>query len=306
MSILDFKRTALCSDIWDENNFLRNDVNTFVISAFRSFFKNMNIKGYESFTKDIVIGSSLATYYYTDTSDFDVKLIYDEYEFIKYNPTYADKDSISDILIDAGRSNYYLTANVLDTNHAIDAYFYSRSEYEPVNLNKFDSLYSINENRWIQEPKDMDSDFSPDYVLNYAWDKAQNYVSSIVTDMSKAKKSLVDLICLRDYLRSLDEDDIENMKYFFIRKFNEVNDAVEDLIKDRQDLRELRCHGFEKDNLRSDLEKMFGSFNYSDENLIFKVLQRYGYMTILYEIKTMYDKKGVTSDNIDTYLNLVM
>lgn len=306
MSILDFKRTELCPDIWDENGFLRADVRSYVLSSFSSFFSDMGIKGYEAFTKDIVIGSSLATYYYTETSDFDVKLVLDEFEFNKQNPNFKCDKKLSDFLIDTGRENYYLTSNIPNTSHAIDAYFYTSYEYEPVNLYKFDSLYSMRDNKWIQEPKDMSSDFSPDYILDYAWNRAQDYIAAIVTDMSKAKKSLVDLVCLRDYLRSLDEDDIENMKYFFVRKFNDVNDSIEELIKDRVELRELRIQGFEKDDLRSDLEKMFGSFNYSDENLIFKVLQRYGYMAILNEIKMMYSKSGITADNIDTYLSLVM
>ena len=306
MSILDFKRTELCDEIWDENRFLLESVRVFIISSLESFFKDMNIAGYKDFTKDILVGSSLATFYYTETSDLDIKVVYDETKLKHANSSLIYAKNISDQLIESGRSSYYLTTEVPGTHHNLDVYFYSSDEYYPVNLNKYDSLYSISDSTWLQEPKDLTEDFSPDFVLNYAWDKAQAYVSTIVSDISKAKKSLVDLICLRDYLKTLDEDDIDRMKYFFIRKFNEVNDSIEDLIKDRVELKNLRTTGFEKDDLQSDMERTFGSFNYSDENLIFKVVQRYGYMTILSEIKKLYSKKGVTIDNVDTYLNLVM
>lgn len=310
MSILDFKQPQLCDDIWDENNFLRGNVRSYVLDSFKNYFNTCGIKGFDEFTYDIVIGSSLATYYYTESSDFDVKLVYDKDIFIKNNPSYTnipdEYDSLSTYLIKSGRKSYYLTSLIPDTNHAIDCYFYSTEEYMPINMYKFDSLYSIGGNRWIQEPKDISSDFSPDFILEYAWDKASSYVNEVINDITGAKKSLIDLVCLRDYLKSLDKDDIDNMKDFFSRKFSEVNDAIGDLVKDKDDLKELRTEGFEKVDLSSDFEKLFGSFNYSDENLIFKIMQRYGYVTILREISDLYDNEGITLDNVDKYVNLVM
>ena len=150
MSILDFKRTELCDEIWDENRFLLESVRVFIISSLESFFKDMNIAGYKDFTKDILVGSSLATFYYTETSDLDIKVVYDETKLKHANSSLIYAKNISDQLIESGRSSYYLTTEVPGTHHNLDVYFYSSDEYYPVNLNKYDSLYSISDSTWLQ------------------------------------------------------------------------------------------------------------------------------------------------------------
>lgn len=307
MSILDFRQKSLCPDIWDTTtNKLLPEVKIFIFKAIRSFFDEQDLSEYKNFIVDVVIGSSLATQYYRIDTDMDVKIILDAKAILsKRRLDHIDPEELALFMTKEGRKDHYLTMNIPGTIHPIDAYFYDVEDFYPINYNKYDSLYSLKLDSWLEEPNLDDGFVNPQAILNIAIDKAQPYLDLIVSDISKAKRDVIDLIMFRDYLSTLDQDDRSQIKEFFTQKFEETNNSINDLIADKQDLKFLRTEAFSKDSLESELEKVMHSFNYSDENLVFKVVQRYGYMRLLKEIEDLYERSGIDENNIDDYCNIL-
>lgn len=301
MSILDYQQNDLSSAIWRPDHTLRVGVKQFIDSALKGFFEYTNIEGSQEFIKGILIGSSLATYYYTETSDLDVKIVISIPIFKEYNQKFKNlpDEEILERLISTGRESFWLTALVPDTLHVLDVYFISIDEANNINLLKFDSLYDVIDENWIKRPQQLMGSYSPSVILEYAKEKASKYIDGLTLDLAKTRRDTIDLMLLIDYLKGMDQDDLSNFAKDLDKLLNEVNDGIESLVSDRDLIKDLRHRAFKKEELDSELEKMMGSINYSDENLIFKVLQRYGYMRILSEIKELYEDKFLSLDEID-------
>ena len=301
MSILDYQQDDLSPAIWRPNYTLRSGVEQFIESALRGFFEHAGIIGQDEFIQGILIGSSLATYYYTETSDLDVKVVIAVSIFKEFNPNFKDMsdNDLLEKLISAGRESFWLTALVPGTLHVLDIYFLSLEEANNINLLKFDSLYDVLDKKWIKRPQKLMGGYSPSIILEYAKERAQNYIDSLTIDIAKTRRDTVDLVLLIDYLKSLDKDDLGSIAKDLDILLEQVNTDIESLVTDREFIKDLRHRAFKKETLDSELEKLMGSINYSDENLIFKILQRYGYMRILSEIKELYEDKFLSLDEID-------
>jgi len=306
MSILDFKQKDLCDEIWGKDLRLLPEVQSFIVETITFFFKQNDVVGWMKYIDDMMIGSSLATFYYKKDSDFDIKVIIDAEKIMRLNRiTGITPHEYAQSLTKVGRKDYYLTNFIPGTQHQIDVYFYDVHEFYPIHFNKYDSLYSIKNNEWLEPPKDIFIDNNPQAVLDIAWEKAYPYIHAISEDILVAKKNIIDFILFEDYLKSLDGDDLQSIYPFFMKKFNEVNSNINELISDRDDLKAFRMEAFSKESLDSELEKLMGSYNYSEGNLIFKIAQRYGIMKILKEIDSKVEEDGVTPDNAEDYLNIL-
>ena len=132
------------------------------------------IKGDTSFVKDIIIASSLATFYYTPLSDLDIKIIIDMDEFKENNTSYNKytNDDVLEKLIDDGRESSWLTSSIPGTAHVLDVYFIEIDEFTEDKYIKYDSLYSITKSKWIKIPQKINTEGNPSYILDRAKSKA--------------------------------------------------------------------------------------------------------------------------------------
>jgi len=306
-SILDFQQEELCPDIWLQDASMRPAVKEFIIASVEGFFDEQNIVGYEDFVKDMWVGSSLASFFYKKDTDFDIKVIVDIHEFKKSNTLYkkVESDDIMDDLIKKGRQSFWLTTVVPDTYHNLDVYFYTTEDAAPINLMKYDSLYSLFKNEWYKEPKKLPKGMSPAYILNIAKQKATQYIEKLDRDVLTTRRDSIDFLILRDFLKTLEVDDLKDFMVTYKNSFDEINKDISMLLKDRDMIKKLRHDVFNKDLLNEDLERLMGSFNYSDENMVFKILQRYGYMRVLTEVHDIFERKGILPNNIPEYAKAV-
>ena len=308
MSILDYKQPTLCTEIWNPDNTLIFEVREFILKSVEEFFKNdVGNEKAKYAVLDIIIGSSLATYYYRPSTDLDIKLIINEKELSKYIKIQPDKgESICDALTKKGRSSFYLSNVVPGTLHNLDPYFYTDEEFYPIHQLKYDSIYSFNKSGWIKEPVDIfEGEQAADAILNVAWYRAQPYIEIITKDITQASKDIVDFMMFKEYVAQLDNDDLHKVYDLFMEKYNAVNESLNDLIQDRIDLKYLRTEAFSKDTLNTELEKAMQSLNYSDGNLVFKVMQRYGLMNILTSVRDKMDADGLNVNNVNEYLSII-
>ncbi|HRZ18435.1 MAG TPA: hypothetical protein P5136_00020 [Methanofastidiosum sp.] len=298
-SILDYQRKILDPTVW-ENFKIKPEVKRYIYKSFNAFFISQNLKGHKEFVSHMYVGSSLATYFYKEDSDLDVKVVIDPKIFREYNPQYEDStdDDLCDELIESARGSHFLTSFLPGTFHPLDAYFFTEEEADETKLIKYDSLYNLITDTWVKPPKKLEGELSTSYVLNYAKDIAQRYIDKITSDIELTKRDSIDFLVLRDFMKTLDKDDIRTISVDFETALEKINKDLEMLVKDREIVKQLRKQEFSKKVLRDDLEKLMGSINYSDGNLIYKILQRYGYLRILFELASLYRGIRVTSDDV--------
>lgn len=291
MSLLDYQKDELCPEIW-KDGFLREGVTQYITNQVKLFFQSNDIEGVDDFVYDIYIGSSIATYYYTETSDLDIKIIIDLEEFRLYNTNFdwLNDDDFLNKLVDMGRDSSFLTSNIPGTKHTIDAYFYSTEEMPEEHLIKYDSLYSIRFHDWAKEPTKLNDRTR---IIEIAREKSKPFMETLDLGLAKAKRNSIDFMAFLDYIKVMDVDDLNQVKEEFTRLYTELDKSLSGLIDIRNDIKDMRKTTFSKQDLDSELEKIMGSLNYSDGNIIFKMLQRYGYMKILSEINEIYEKKNI-------------
>lgn len=292
-SILDYKQPNLSPAIWVDGN-IKYEVKEFILDSIIDFFDDVDMMDLSTCIESIYIGSSLATYYYTPTSDLDVKVILDCVD-LDYT---GNIDELMEHLVKLGRESADLTRMIPGTYHPLDVYFYSTNEFYPITLIKYDSLYDVIAGEWLKEPEEPLKGLSPSIILEKAKQKANPYLKKVTLDIAKAKRDIIDFCIIRDFLKTLDGDDLSTIKDEFTRIVETLTDSIEQLIEDKTLIKSLRKKSFNKKELTTDLEYLLGSLNYSDGNLIFKVLQRYGYMRILAEVEDIYEKKGLTSKSV--------
>jgi len=306
-SILDIQREELCREIWTDDHKLRPVIRDFIFASLAGFFEELQLKGYDDFVVDMYIGSSLATYFYTDESDFDIKVVIDIITFKIHNRNFSNitEEDILENLIKKGRKSSWLTAYIPETKHAMDFYFLSVKEAAQPELIKYDSLYNIMQDKWIKEPKRVEGPVSSVYTLNYIRSKARNFLDKLSVDIANAKRDTMDFIILRDQLKNASKEDLEQLKTDLMISLDRINDSISLLSEDTKLVKNLRKNVFDRRTLKTDLERMMNSLNYSDENLLFKLLQRYGYMKILVEISEIYKDKKVDTSEVNRVLRIL-
>jgi hypothetical protein len=112
-------------------------------------------------------------------------------------------------------------------------------------------------------------------------------------------------LILKDYIHNLNREDLQELSLYFTHQLYKIENDIEQLIEDREVLKRLRKYEFSKENLQSELEYLAKSFNFSDGNLVYKMVQRYGYLKILTEIKVNYDEKNVVPSDVDQILSIL-
>ena len=303
MSILDYEQKELCPSVW-KNNELREGVKNFIINQVKLFFSSLDIEDV-SFINNILIGSSLATFYFTETSDFDVKIIIDLEKFhdIAKNFDYLDDNTMLDKLIDIGRQSSFLTAPVPQTEHNLDIYFYSNINLPEQHLIKYDSLYSLKSDSWIKYPKKLN--FKHSDIILYAKEKSQQYINSLDLKFGETYRDSVELLSLIDYFKTADSDDLDEIKSEFIKLYKELKEDLGELSDLREDIKKDRIDAFSKKELETELEKASKSLNFSDGNIKFKYIQKIGYLSILSELNKVCEKKNLKFKDI-RHINKVL
>lgn len=306
-SILDYQQDALCGDIWLDHGQMRPAIKTFILSMMTQFFEDLNIMGSDAFVAEYYVGSSLATYFYKADSDLDVKAIIDMSVFKDNNPGYAhiDDDEVLESLIKLGRKSLWATAFIPATNHPLDTYFYSTEEASAMNLLKYDSLYSITKDMWLKEPKRLPKGLSTEYVLQQAKEKADNFIIKLDEDILNTKRDSIDFALLIDYIKTLSYDEVKEFAKQLRKMYETIDFDLAQLVKDRDIIKKMRQEAFSGTDLKSELAQLMQSFNYSDGNIVFKLLQRYGYMRILTEIHDLYTRRGLTTDNVKDFIDIL-
>jgi len=306
-SIIDFKHEELAPEIWNEESKLKEEVQDFLYNQTQDFFERRNFKKYQQFIKGCFIASSLGTYYYTSYTDLDIKFVIDCDSLRKNNahlslPT--ENKELLDYLIKLGRGSSELTEFIPDTKHVIDCYFYGNAEDILDYLLKYDSLYSVGRNDWIKPPKKLPKDVSPDYILQKAKSFAAPYVERITQNIEKLRTDSIDFLILKDFIKNIDRESAEEFKFYVEDQIRTIDADLDTLIEDKALLKNLRTNNYNQTSLNSELERLGGSLNYGVGNLVFKVMQRYGYLDILSEVKKHFENNSFTEKDLPVLINL--
>ena len=293
-SRVDYIKEGLPSEFWYSNHgvaLLRPEVEEFINDRLRRTI-GTKLKGMDKWLVTKLIGSSIATQFWKEDSDIDIKLVIDEKEFKKENPEFGRtttdqmKDSLLEIFDEfKGKPIFQYK------KHPMEIYPTPSSIIQTEDfLNHFDSLYDIDNHVWIKSPKMVDpDDYDRDETVMEGEEMALEWAHGWDMDLGRLKRKVKEFELVLNHLKTLSperkakfKDKIENLK-------QGLTDDIEKLYKEKELVKKEYNDSYE--SYDDDLEKYYGSVNALPEVIRIKMLNMWGYISIIKALNKIIENK---------------
>lgn len=274
-SILDVEKKTLNKAIWNGKK-LKDSVKKEIIDSLEEALKKSKIK-LDDIDSIFLEGSNL-TYYYNNYTDVDVHV------YIK-NISEEDANKLDESLGELNKNSIFIngTKNVLE--------FYRMDDEQVDQTNG--PRYDLKNNKWLDAPKRVK--MSKERYLA-AIHIALTFARDLDLALGEIKRDIIGYIALDEEVEEILNVDIEQFEESKKMKLQEIKADLEALITKHSMIKDLRRKAFSQDFVPN--EETIYRFKISESdrsytlyNMIFKILQRFGYVDPLkilrYEI---YDK----------------
>ena len=248
-----------------------------IMKQFTEFKKEYPILDYS------LIGSIL-TKRYRDDADLDINVLFDvpkekqEEERLRLSQKYLSAkspDSVNGKLIPG-------------TRHPINYYFITDKQTYDDQNKKADAVFDIGKNKFIKRPEDFK--FDPDlYVKDF--DKKVQEIDVIKGELKR------DIIDYKE-LKGLTTNDVLDLQYKVKDKLEEIEDSIEDIIKIGDVVIADRRKAFDSDMSPDEIRK-YGIKNRLPKAVIYKMLEKYHYITFYKYCKKILEDGEITDKEID-------
>ncbi len=272
-SVIDVDREHLDLKIWDKENDeykIKKQVRNFILTKLYDTFVKLNLKSFVRWIKDVYIIGSMVSYRWVNESDIDVHIIIDQAK-LKKEEKYLD--TLKDFTKKLRLINRDI--NIPGTNHILE--FTIGENYEK----NTDGIYSLIDNNWIKKPQKEEIKKEFKDIFEKAYTEALKIIISVSTILESVKLQLKDY---KYYHELLNEDDIDKEK---------INKSLIKIQKEvKEDLaRVLTIYKIVKEGRKSAyLDKKDPA--YSEENMVYKILEHYAYITLFKNIKVFLEMKN--------------
>jgi len=281
-SIIDIPRRTYAPGVFDDedtdNPKIKDSVLRLITKQFQEFETEYPILKYS------LIGSILTKRYRND-ADLDINVLFDvpeekrDEERLRLSKKYlasSNPDNIQGKLIPG-------------TKHPINYYFITDEEtYDDQNA-KADAVFDIKGQSFIKRPEDFD--FNPNlYMRDF-----QKHVDKIDMLKGELKRDIIDY----DELTELKPGEIKDLEKRIKNKLNEIEQDIQDLTDIGNKVDTERRAAFDND-MTPDEIKTYSIKNRLPANVVYKMLEKYHYLTFLKKCKKILDDGQVTDDEIDS------
>ncbi len=281
-SIIDIPRRTYAPSVFDDedtdNPKIKDSVLRLITEQFKEFESEYSILDYS------LIGSILTKRYRND-ADLDINVLFDvpeekqEEERLRLSKKYlasSNPDNIQGKLIPG-------------TKHPINYYFITdKKTYDDQNK-KADAVYDIKGQSFVKRPEEFD--FNPNLYLK----DFQKQVDKIDMLKGELKRDIIDY----DELTELKPGEIKDLEKRINNKLGEIEKDIQDLTDIGAEVDAERRAAFDKD-MTPDEIKTYSIKNRLPKNVIYKMLEKYHYLTFLKKCKKILDDGKVTDDEIDS------
>ena len=248
-----------------------------IMKQFTEFKKEYPILDYS------LIGSIL-TKRYRDDADLDINVLFDvpkekqEEERLRLSQKYLSAkspDSVNGKLIPG-------------TRHPINYYFITDKQTYDDQNKKADAVFDIGKNKFVKRPEDFEFDPSL-YVKDF-----EKKVQEIDVIKGELKRDIIDY----KELKGLTTNDVLNLQDKVKDKLEEIEDSIEDIIKIGDVVIADRRKAFDSDMSPDEIRK-YGIKNRLPKAVIYKMLEKYHYITFYKYCKKILEDGEITDKEID-------
>jgi len=281
-SIIDIPRSTYAPMVFDKENtsnpVIKPSVIKMIDDQLAVFAKEHPILKYT------LIGSILTKRYRND-ADLDINVLFD----VPVEQQEDERLRLSKKYLSAKNPDNIQGINIPGTKHPVNYYFITDEETYDDQNTKADTTFDIKNQKFIKRPDDFKFDASL-YISDF-----NKKVQEIDVAKGELKRDIIDY----DELKELKPGEIKDLQKELTSKLNEIETNLKDLsdIGDAVDVE--RRDAFNTD-MSPEQIKTFSIKNRLPKNVIYKMLEKYHYLTFLKKCKKILDDGEVTDAEIDS------
>jgi predicted nucleotidyltransferase len=275
-AVIDIPRRTYAKGVFDNADTDNPKLKQTVLDIIENQIKQFN--DIRPVLKYSLVGSIL-TKNYRDDADLDINVLFDV--------PLPDRDVIRKELAKSLRNiNGVL---VPGTKHPINYYVITDPNVKETNDKMADAVFDIKNNTFIRKAKEFKFD-----AKRYAAD-FEKRVKEIDVVQGELKRDLIDY----KELKELNPDDILNLQELINEKLNEIENGIKQLVDIGNTVLKDRADAFATDMTPEEI-KTFGRKNQLPKNVVYKMLEKYHYLTFYKELKDILEDGQVTDAEIQS------
>ena len=285
-SVIDFEKKDLNPNLWDGKK-LRADVVEQIWDAIDPILKEGGVVR-KRLTAAMIEGSNL-TYYYNKYTDIDIHL------FIK------DVTEEEEASIDSAIGEFNKEARPLEgTENRLELYLMDEEQLNRISGARYDM---INE-QWLADPKKIDV---PAETYQAAVEISLTFARDLDLAIGELKRDIIEYVALDAEIEDMLNVDIEQFRHTKKQKIGEIKADMEALAVKEQMIKDMRRKAYSAEYIPEEetlyyLEAGEYDRSYTLYNMVFKILQRFGYIDPLKMIKYDIYKKALENKDFDEKL----
>ena len=281
-SIIDIPRSTYAPMVFDKedtsNPVIKPSVIKMIEDQLAVFAKEHPVLKYT------LIGSIL-TYRYRNDADLDINVLFD----VPVEQQEDERLRLSKKYLSAKNPDNIQGINIPGTKHPVNYYFITDEETYDDQNNKADATFDIKGQKFIKRPDDFKFDTSL-YISDF-----NKKVQEIDVAKGELKRDIIDY----DELKELKPGEIKDLQKELTSKLNEIETNLKDL-SDIGDVVDVERRDAFNTDMTPDQIKTFSIKNRLPKNVIYKMLEKYHYLTFLKKCKNILDDGEVTDAEIDS------
>jgi len=281
-SIIDIPRSTYAPMVFDKedtrNPVIKPSVIKMIEDQLAEFEKEYPVLKYT------LIGSIL-THRYRNDADLDINVLFD----VPADKREDERVRLSKKYLSASNPDNIQGKEIPNTKHPVNYYFITDKEtYDSQNA-KADAVFDIKNQKFVKRPEDFKFDMNL-YLKDF-----EKKVQEIDVVKGELKRDIIDY----DELSELKPGEIKDLEKRLTSKLNEIEKSIQDLSNIGDVVDAERRAAFDKD-MTPDEIKTFSIKNRLPKNVIYKMLEKYHYLTFLKKCKKILDDGEVTDAEIDS------
>ena len=281
-SIIDIPRKTYAPAVFDNADTNNPKLKASVVKQIQD-----QIKVFEKEFPVIKYGliGSILTHRYRNDADLDINVLFD----VPESERVAERERLSLEYLSAKNPDNIQGKLIPGTKHPINYYFVTDEATYKDQEKKADAVFSITRNVFVKRPDDFTFNID-DYIADF-----NKKVQEIDVVKGELKRDIVDY----DELKELSPNDIENLQGRIESKLEEIENDIEDIIKIGDGVDAERRNAFDTDMSPDEIRK-YSIKNRLPKNVIYKMLEKYHYITFFKKCKKILDDGEVTDAEIDS------
>ena len=281
-SIIDIPRSTYAPGVFDDADTKDPKIKSSVKSMI-----DKQVKDFEKEYPVIKIGliGSILTKRYRNDADLDINVLFD----VPKDKQEEERLRLSKQFLSSSNPDNIQGKLIPGTKHPVNYYLITDQETYDDQNKKADAVFDINNNKFIKRPEDFTFDANL-YIKDF--DKKVQEIDVIKGEL---KRDIIDY----DELSELKPNDIKGLQDKVNGKLKEIEKDLQDIINIGDTLDVERRAAFNTD-MTPDQIRTYGIKNRLPKNVIYKMLEKYHYLTFFKRCKKILDDGKVSDAEIDS------